>query len=422
MGGTVRAPPSKSYTHRGIVCGFLSRHTTKIINPLICDDTEATQRLSRMMGAHLEIESSIRITGPEKLQAPSLEMDCGGSATTLRIFTALSALTDGKCVLTGNHSLRARPMFDMLRALDQLGIKTSSYQGSNKPPIEVYGRGLQGGVVSIRGDISSQYISGLLLACSKAENETRVELTTHLESKPYVEMTIEVMRHFGIVVDPLSDQNTFRVPGKQEYRASEFVVPGDFSSAAIPLAAGSLCGKTEVNGLSRDSRQGDSLILRFLENMGGSVTSSEGGFTTQLSELHASDIDVAHTPDLVPILSVLATQALGTTRIYNAGRLRIKESDRLTSIRTELNKMGARINETTDGLVIEGPTPLHGADIDSHSDHRIAMACFVAALIAEGQTIINGVECVTKSYPTFLEDMQSLGAEFELERDRRTAK
>ncbi|MHA2359618.1 MAG: 3-phosphoshikimate 1-carboxyvinyltransferase, partial [Candidatus Thorarchaeota archaeon] len=173
-----QAPPSKSYTHRAIVCGLLASGETRISNPLYCEDTEASLRISKMMGAQINNHGNLSITGPERLLAPTSEMDCKGSGTTLRIFTALSALTEGRCVLTGDSSLQARPMTDLLEALGQLGVSASSIRGDGRPPVVISGKGLTGGVARIRGDISSQYISGLLFACTKAENETRIELTT----------------------------------------------------------------------------------------------------------------------------------------------------------------------------------------------------------------------------------------------------
>ncbi|MHA2116707.1 MAG: 3-phosphoshikimate 1-carboxyvinyltransferase [Candidatus Thorarchaeota archaeon] len=419
MKGIIQAPPSKSYTHRAIVCGLLSKSTT-ILNPLFCDDTEATLHLSKLMGAEVERNKKLVIKGPERLTAPISEMDCGGSGTTLRIFTALSSLADGKCVLTGDNTLRARPMTELLQALKQLGIKTSSTSGDGKPPIEVHGQGLNGGVVTIRGDISSQYITGLLLACAKSRRDTRIELTTELESKPYVEMTVEVMQHFGVIVEPEKFWDVFLVPGRQDYSANDFEVPGDYSSAAFLLASGVLCGRVDVSGLNPESRQGDSQIIQVLKKMGASIKFSKGCYRTNHSKLSAIELDVSNTPDLVPILAVLASQANGTTRISNAGRLRFKESDRLATTKAELIKMGVRIDETKEGLTINGPSQLHGAEIDSHQDHRIAMACVVAGLIAKGPTIVNGVECISKSYPEFIDHMQSLGAEIELnDRERR---
>lgn len=415
----MRAPPSKSYTHRAIVCGLLSPGKTRISNALFSEDTEASLRISKMMGARIDHQDDLMITGPEQLLAPESDMDCRGSGTTLRIFTALSALTKGRCVLTGDQSLQARPMNELLQALGQLGVNASSIRGDGKPPVEVFGQGITGGTVRIRGDISSQYISGLLFACAQAENETRIEISTQLESQPYVEMTIEVMEHFGVTAEPSKEWNQISVPGKQNYKESHYEVPGDYSSAAFLMIAGALSGNVKVTGLEQESKQGDSQIILLLEKMGVSIDFTEDGYSVTRSEPISLNIDVSNTPDLVPILAVLASQAKGQTRIYNASRLRFKESDRLSTTTSELRKMGAQINVAEDGITIEGPTLLRGAVIDSHQDHRIAMACTVAGLIARGPTIIEDIECIEKSYPEFIEHMQSLGASIELEQKRK---
>lgn len=410
----IQAPPSKSYTHRAIVCGLLAHGKSRISNPLFCEDTKASLRISKMLGARIDHQDCIIITGPEQLLAPESEMDCRGSGTTLRLFTALSSLTKGRCVLTGDQSLQARPMTALLQALGQLGVNASSIRGNGKPPVEVFGNGIAGGVVRIRGDISSQYISGLLFACALAENETRIEITTQLESQPYVEMTIELMEHFGVYAEPSKEWNQISISGKQKYMESDYEVPGDYSSAAFLMIAGALCGSVKVTGLEQESKQGDSQIIPLLKKMGVSIDFAKGGYSVTRSKPISLNIDVSNTPDLVPILAVLASQAKGKTHIFNASRLRFKESDRLLTTTTELRKMGAQIDATEDGIIIEGPTPLHGEVIDSHNDHRIAMACTVAGLIAKGPTLIEGVESISKSYPEFIEDMQFLGANIEL--------
>lgn len=392
------------------MCGLLSSGTTRIRDPLFSDDTEITLRVSRMMGADVNMKDDIEITGPSELKAPPSEIDCHGSGTTLRIFTALSSLTSGTCLLTGDDTLRRRPMGDLLEALCKLGVDAKSVNGNDRPPVEIHGRGLTGGKTSIRGDVTSQYITGLLFACSRAKGDSRIELTTRLESRPYVEMTLGIMQQFGVAAVPSGDWSYFTVQGSQEYRPQEYVIEGDFSSAAFLMAAGALAGGVSVTGLRTDSVQGDAAIVDLLESMESSVRSGGEGFAIKSDELQAIDIDASDIPDLVPVLTVLATQARGTTSIYNAGRLRLKESDRIASTSQELRKMGARINESKDGLVVGGPTPLHGAVLDSHDDHRIAMSCVIAGLVADGPTIVENIECVKKSYPGFMRDLQSIGA------------
>jgi 3-phosphoshikimate 1-carboxyvinyltransferase len=413
--GTVDAPPSKSYTHRAIVCGLLSSGKTRIRNPLLSDDTMTTLRISEMMGADVCSGDDLEITGPTELKAPTSEIDCHGSGTTLRIFTALSALTSGRCMLTGDNTLRRRPIGDLLEGLRQLGVDAKSVGGNERPPVEIRGQGLTGGTVRIRGDVTSQYITGLLFACSKAKGDSKIELTSKLESRPYVEMTLDIMRQFNAEVEPSDDWSHFIVAGNQDYKAQEYSVEGDFSSAAFLLAAGALAGRAKVKGLRVDSVQGDAAVVRLLKTMESGVKPGKDSFTASRNANQAIDIDASDIPDLVPVMAVLATQANGTTTIFNAGRLRLKESDRLASTSQELRKMGAEIIELKDGLTVRGPTPLRGAVIESHADHRIAMAGVIAGLVGDGPTVVESIECVTKSYPGFIRDIQSIGAEIELD-------
>ncbi|MFX1483809.1 MAG: 3-phosphoshikimate 1-carboxyvinyltransferase [Promethearchaeota archaeon] len=415
--GTVKAPPSKSYTHRAIVCGLLSKGLTRVSNPLISDDTLATVNASRLMGAAITQSEAFEIQGPMELHAPESEIYCQGSGTTLRIFTALAALTKGKCVLTGDKTLQARPVGDLLDGLQQLDTPSRSVLGNGKPPIVVEGRGLKGGSVKIRGDVTSQYITGLLFACSRGDGNTEIEITTHLESRPYVEMTLDVMNLFGVSAMPSETWDHIEVPGSQEYLCPEYSVEGDFSSAAFLLAAGALAGKAKVTGLKMDSVQGDASMLEILHSMGIPVKKTEGSAVVRRSEIQSIDIDASQNPDLVPILSVLSTQAEGTTEIRRIGRLKLKESDRIFSVTQELRKMGASIEEIHEGLRIKGPTPLHGAILDPHDDHRIAMAGVVAGLIADGTTTVEHVECVSKSYPRFIQDMKKIGAQIIIKGD-----
>ncbi|MHA2355426.1 MAG: 3-phosphoshikimate 1-carboxyvinyltransferase [Candidatus Thorarchaeota archaeon] len=412
--GSVNAPPSKSYTHRAIVCGLLSSGTTNVRNPLLSDDTKTTLRISEMMGADIRRGNEIEITGPIELKAPASEMDCHGSGTTLRIFTALSALTSGRCVLTGDDTLRRRPVGDLIEGLRQLGVDAKSMGGNDRPPVEIRSQGLTGGTVRIRGDVTSQYITGLLFACSKAKTDSRIELTTGLESRPYVEMTLDVMRQFGAEAEPSDDWSTLTVSGGQDYQSQNYTVEGDFSSAAFLMAAGALAGSVSVKGLRIDSVQGDAAVVRLLKSMESGVKNHNDSLEVNHNEIQAIDIDASDIPDLVPVMTVLATQAVGTTTIYNAGRLRLKESDRLASTSQELRKMGAEITESKDGLTITGPTPLRGTGIDSHDDHRIAMAGVIAGLVADGPTVVENIDCVDKSYPAFISDIKSIGAQVEL--------
>ncbi|MBS3796032.1 MAG: 3-phosphoshikimate 1-carboxyvinyltransferase, partial [Candidatus Thorarchaeota archaeon] len=402
IAGEAAAPPSKSYTHRAIVCGLLSNGSSTISNPLYCDDTQATMRISKMMGAKIHHDAGIRIKGPNHLKAPASEMNCKESGTTLRIFSALSALANGKCVLTGDASLRQRPIGDLIDALHQLSINTKYLGEYGRPPVQILGRGfIKGGEVTIPGNISSQYITALLFACSKARKPTMIQIAGTLESRPYIEMSLGIMEHFGVEAEVSEDWKQILVLGDQDYRSRQYEVPGDYSSASFLFAAGALTGEVAVTDLRKNTLQGDARLLRIIQKMGASVEFTNDVIVKN-QDMTGLTIDVSDIPDLVPILAVLATQARGVTRIVNAARLRLKESDRLASISYELKKMGADIKELENGITIRGPNRLRGTILDSHKDHRIAMAGMIAGLVADGKTVVRNVECIKKSYPRFV--------------------
>ena len=280
--------------------------------------------------------------------------------------------------------------------------------------INVEGGGIKGGRAQVPGDISSQFISGLMFACPLAESNTTLTLTSPLESKSYVLMTQNVLSRYGVEVDIPEDFVRLKIPAGQAYRAVDQLVPGDFSSAAFLLAAAAVTDSAvQVKHLDYGTVQGDKMILRILKDMGvnGKVCKDQIEIDGRSGTLSPVDVDVRDVPDLVPVIAALACYANGSSIIREARRLRLKESDRLNSLHVELSKMGADIEVTKDSLTIKGPCPLHGAVIDPHRDHRIAMACAVAALGAEGETTITDSECVSKSYPRFFEDLKTLGVD-----------
>ncbi len=411
--GCVAAPSSKSYTQRALVCGLLSRGVTRIRSPLLCSDTIATINACRAMGATVELDRELTIESEGDLRVPSMPIDCQGSGTTLRLFMGVSALVRGTTILTGDSTLRRRPVGQLMAALEQLGAGVMSLEERGLPPVMVDGRGFTGGIARLEGDVSSQFVSALLLACPRGSVDSHIELTTRLESVPYVKMTLEMMQRFGVHASVGEDWREFSVPAGQTYRCCDYDVEGDYSSTAFILAAGALCGRVRVCGLSHDSLQGDALIVDILREMGARVSTTPTTVTVEANELRPVDVDVSDTPDLVPILAVLASQARGLTTLRGVRRLRIKESDRVDAISNELSKMGASIHSDHDTMTVSGPTPLRGAVIDPHKDHRIAMACTIAALVASGETIIVDAGCVAKSYPDFFATLKTIGADVE---------
>ena len=408
--GVVSAPPSKAYTHRMLIAASLSNGTSTISNPLVSDDTQATLEAVKALGAETELEKNRWIIhGKEKLKTPSQPIDCGESGSTLRFMIPVAALAPGPSTFLFGAPFERRPVAPLLESLRELGVESAVQE--NGSSVTVRGGGIRGGKTSIRGDVSSQFISGLLFACPKAKEDTEISVTNKLESRGYVEMTLEVLVKHGLEGAVNGELTRLWIPSNQSYVPCDHTVPGDFSSAAFLLAAAATTSShVTVKNLDYQTCQGDSAIMGILTEMGASVKIGDDSVEVEGGQLVGVDIDAKDIPDLVPVCAVLGCYAEGHSLIYNAKRLRYKESDRLDSISAELKKMGAEITVNEDGLTINGGNRLHGATVNSHNDHRIAMACAVAALGAEGKTKIQNVECINKSYPQFFSDLRMLGA------------
>jgi len=409
--GVVNAPPSKSYTHRAVAIAALSKSAT-ISNPLLSEDTKATIRASEAFGARVESKKgALIITGFDgKPATPDNVIDVANSGTTLRMMTAIASLANGSTVLTGDASIRTRPNTPLLNALNDLGAEAFSTRNNGMAPLVVRGK-MRGGRVYIDGSISSQFISALLIACPFAQNKTAISIKGELKSRPYVNITLKMLRDAGAKIIE-EGQGTFTIPQQQEYNLKSYNVPGDFSSASYMMAAGALCGEVTIKNLF-PSEQGDIALIEMLKEMGAQVSWNEkkGEVKVSKSELKGITVDVGKTPDLVPTLAVLGAAAEGTTVIENAEHVRYKETDRLHAMTVELKKMGVDIKEETDRLIIKGGT-LKGATVHGWDDHRIVMALAVAGMVA-GNTTIDSVESVSISYPGFFEELRKLGAVIE---------
>ncbi|MEM1563493.1 MAG: 3-phosphoshikimate 1-carboxyvinyltransferase [Candidatus Bathyarchaeia archaeon] len=411
LSGEVKAPPSKSYTHRMLIAALLSDGETIIEKPLVSDDTLATLEAVRAFGANVRQNDDFwEVNGQPLLKAPTKPVNCRESGATLRFMIPIAALALGNTKFVAGRSLSRRPIEPLLQSLKQLGVETQ--RNAKKPSIiVVHGGGIKGGETTLRGDISSQFASGLLFACPRAKKDTKINITKPVESKSYIEMTLEVLWKHSIRVEISEDFSQIWVPSGQTYQPFRHKVPGDFSSAAYLLAAAAITSsKIIIYNLDYSSKQGDKAILEILRQSGLEVKIGEGFVEVGGKLRDAINVNAEDIPDLVPVCAAIACYTTGTSEIRNAGRLRYKESDRLTSLYTEFRKMGADITIKGDGLTIRGPCKLHGAVIDPHNDHRIAMACAAAALGAESDTIIMNAECVGKSYPKFFRDLRLLGA------------
>ena len=420
VGGRVDAPPSKSYTHRAILAAGYADGETLVERPLVSADTRATMRAVEAYGGAVgETDDGLVIQGfggpPE---TPADVIDCANSGTTIRLVTAVAALGDGLTVLTGDESLRSRPHGPLLSAIEGLGGRAESTRANGQAPL-VVGGPIEDGTVAMPGNVSSQFVTALLLAGAHIEGGVEIDLETELKSAPYVEITREVLADFG--VDTRSSDAGFAVAGGHAYAPADgrYRVPGDFSSMSYLLAAGALAAEDglEVHGAS-PSAQGDAAIVEVLDRMGAAVEwdREAGVITVKRSELSGVEVGVGDTPDLLPTLAVLGAAADDETRLVNAEHVRYKETDRVSAMADELGKMGARIEETPGSLTVHGgDTDLQGAHVDGRGDHRIVMALAIAGVIAAGTTTIAGAEHVDVSFPDFFGELAGLGAEVALD-------
>lgn len=409
ISGKVTAPPSKSYTLRGVICAALAKGESEIVNPLGSDDTEAALDVLSKVGIRvIESKDSWRVTGGN-FSEPVEDLFCRESAVTLRFMTAISALIPGRCHLTSAPSLARRPMEPLIQALKQLGIDCC--QEKDKA-IVVKGSKLRGGVTELPGNISSQFVSALLLISPFADEGITIRLTTPLESQPYVLMTIECLEKFGIKVAVSEDFSEVKTL-KQTYQPARYGVEGDWSSASYLLALGALSGEIEVDNLNPASLQGDKAIADFLREMGAAITVKKNTVSVKRSRLKAIKADLTDCTDLLPTVAVLAAAAEGTSQLTGIARARLKESNRPSALAEGLTRMGIKVSEEENKLTITG-SPARGALIDSRGDHRIAMAFSLLGTVV-GETIIDDAECVSKTYPEYWETLKSIGGEVKLD-------
>lgn len=405
LAGVIGAIPSKSDAHRCILCAALADRPTDLTIGPLSEDIGATIACVRALGAGVTLPDAnrMRITpiGAERPDEPRL--DCAESGSTLRFLLPVAAALCEKASFTGRGRLPDRPLYPLPEEMQKHGCRFSA----PKLPFTVDGK-LAGGRFSLPGNISSQYVSGLLFALPLTEEGGSIRLTTPLESSGYVDMTIDTMQRFGIRVE--KEPNLYMIPPGQQYRSpGEAAVDGDWSNAAFWLVAGALGGPVVCTGLKETSRQGDRQIAALLSRMGASVETGGTTCIVQKAGLRALEIDAAEIPDLVPILAVAASVAEGTTFIRNAARLRIKESDRLSAVTENLKAIGAQVRELDDGLVIDGKQRLDGGLVRSCGDHRIVMAMAIASAVCRNEIVIRDAEAVNKSYPGFFQDFHRLG-------------
>jgi 3-phosphoshikimate 1-carboxyvinyltransferase len=426
--GTVTVPSSKSQTIRALMCAALARGDSEIISPLESEDTAAAVRVLAQIGVTVRPEAGRWKVSGGNFRVPTGDLYCGESATTFRFMTAICALIPGQHRLTGGPSLSRRPMRPLVEGLKKLGVRCSA-EKKGTPPVTIEGGTFSGGPTELPGDISSQFISALLLIAPFSRQEMSIKLTTPMHSRPYILMTLRSLKQFGINVHSGLDRFIVR---RQRYRPASVQIEGDWSSASYFLALGAAAGGITLENLSTASLQGDRVVLDFLRNMGAGVTVAGQAIKIGRGELKAVHADLSDCIDLLPTMAVLAALASGTSHFTGVERARLKESDRVMAVRSGLQKLGIAVDEDKDSLKVTGlRTPVSGEDdkepgekkdkaetarkpavVNSYGDHRMAMA-FAVLGAAIGGVTIEGAECVAKTFPAFWDIMKQAGVEME---------
>lgn len=406
----IQIPPSKSMAHRAIVCASLASGRSVITNLDYSVDIQTTINGMRKLGATIEqFEDYVIIEGISNFEnCQETEIECNESGSTLRFFIPIFSLTNKAITFTGTQRLMERPQGIYAEMFNQQGLSFKQENGK----IEIEGS-LKAQTYHVKGDVSSQFISGLCFVLPLLQQDSKIEITPPFESRSYVDLTIQMMSNFGVHIE-FENENTIRIPGNQHYIAKDTRVEGDFSQLGFFAVLGAIQGPLDCIGLNTKSLQGDKQIVSILEDMGCHIEELEDGYRFYKSDLQGCTIDLNNCPDLGPILSTCASYAKGSTHIINAGRLRIKESDRIAAMESELIKVGVDFKSTRDTITIHGPATwkceelLHG-----HNDHRIVMALTIGSTIAPNPMIIDDAQSIRKSYPGFFEDIQDLGIEVE---------
>jgi len=405
--GKMKAPSSKSYTHRALILSALAKGKSRIFNPLICDDTIATLNCLEKIGIRIKKKKEFWEIEGGNLKSPKEILFCKESGTTFRLIIGVCSLIKGRCILSGESSLLKRPILPLLSALRKLGVKCKKEK--NKIILE---NNFLGGKTKIRGDISSQFISALLLISPFCQKEVEILLTTPLESTPYLLITLEMQNEFGVKIECSKDLRTFKIK-RQNYRNRDYFIEGDWSSASPFLVGGAIAGRVEIKGLNFESIQADKKIIEVLKKAGAGVIIKNGKIKVKRSSLRAFSFNVKDCPDLFPIICVLASRAEGESEISGIRRLKFKESNRLEEMRKGLKRMGIGVRKRGDSFFVRGGIA-KGGEIET-KDHRIAMAFSILGLVSEKKIVIKNGECVVKSYPNYWEELKKLKAHIKIE-------
>lgn len=402
--GSVTAPPSKSDVHRAIICAALSKGVSTISPVALSNDIKATIGCIEALGAKTHIENNVlTVDGTQLFSNKTATLDCGESGSTLRFFIPVASVGGVNASFIGSGRLPQRPIGIFTDLLPNFGVNCETEGGL---PLKISGS-LQSGTFKIPGNVSSQFITGLLFALPLLENDSDIVLTSPIESVGYINMTIYTMSKFGVEIE--KTDFGWHIKGNQSYKPCSYTTDGDWSQAAFFMVSGAINGSITVNGVNRDSAQGDRKIAELISQFGAEVEQTDTSVTVKSGKMHAITIDASQIPDLVPVLAVCASFAEGTTRIINAQRLRIKESDRLKTTANLINNLGGNVRELSDGLEITGVNQLIGGSADGCNDHRIVMSAAVCAAGLDGEIECSDALSINKSYPEFFNDYNSIG-------------
>lgn len=396
--GTVNAPSSKSYSHRMIIAAALADGISEISNVTPSNDISVTAEAMNALGANVLADGSVFTVRGIKAPSDKAYIDCGESGSTLRFIIPVAAALGTNATFMGHAKLPQRPITPYTREFPKKGV---SFEPQSGLPITITGK-LQAGEYCLEGDVSSQFITGLMLALPLCAEDSVIKLTSPLQSKPYADMTAAALKSFGVNIfeTKMNDLPVYLIKGNQKYKPCRTAVEGDYSQAAFFFTANALGSEIKVNNLNPDSVQGDKAILDIIASCG--------------EEMKPFTADAANIPDLVPILAVLGSFTKGPSKIVNAARLRLKECDRLDCVAQMLNSIGGNIEAGSDTLTMNPIEKFRGGEVDSFKDHRIVMSAAIAATVSEAPVIIHGAEDVNKSYPRFFDDFKSLGGQFEI--------
>ena len=413
ISGTIRAISSKSDAHRILICAALSKKATKIYCNVMSKDIAATCSCLKSMGADVSVNGDFITVTPKEFNKKT-EIDCNESGSTLRFLMPVVSALEIDTTIKGSGRLPQRPISPLKEEMEKKGV---TFHSGNVFPLHLTGK-LQSGEYEIKGNISSQFITGLLFALPLLEGDSKINLIPPVESKSYLQITISVLRKFGIEIE--EQENTYIIKGNQKYLSPEEIsVEGDWSNASFFLCAGALSENgVTVTDLQVNSPQGDKKILEVLSSMGADVKISGNEITVKKNKLNGITVDASDIPDAVPVISVVASACSGDTKIINAQRLRIKESDRIKSVVEMLTSVGGNVTETDDGMIIHGGATLKGGIVNGYNDHRIVMSASILSSLCKNDVVITDSNAVEKSYPDFFSDFNKMGGNSDVLNDR----